>query len=365
MAPFQRIPCTATNCNYSTPSEATDVATALQFMTLHTQQSHPATAAHTRPISKVETRARPDVTMDTPENDWRFFLSEWEDYKRVTGITGQSVLDELWSCMKGDLKRLAFDQGGKETLTTEDLMIKRIKSLAVTELHTAVHTVMLHEAKQTPTESAKAFAARVQGIASSCNFKKKCSCNPGTNVSFAEETVYRVVLAGLRDRDLQEKCLAAAYMKTVTNLTQLVQFCSAEESSKSSSPDSLVGALRNRSTYQFNKRQGQIRNNSNQRKPFLVCNRCDGARHADFSEETLKKDCPAFSVTCAKCNLLGHFTSLCKTNPATVAGIEQDSEQRQQEDTYAFALTDQDQDYSQSYVAAAVEEEEDTGFAYI
>ena len=37
---------------------------------------------------------------------WRFFLSEWKDYKRVTGITGQDILDELWSCMKGDLQTM-------------------------------------------------------------------------------------------------------------------------------------------------------------------------------------------------------------------------------------------------------------------
>ena len=173
-APVSPVACSAPDCDYTVPAEA-DMLTALQFLTLHTQAAHPpgaAANATARPITKVETRSRPDVTMDTPEADWRFFLSEWEDYKRVTAISGQSVLDELWSCMKGDLKRLAFDQGGKETLTTEPLMLARIKSLAVTELHTAVHTVMLHEAKQSSEETTKAFAARVQGIASNCNFSK-------------------------------------------------------------------------------------------------------------------------------------------------------------------------------------------------
>ena len=321
-------------------------------MTLHTQQAHPTVTAAARPITKVETRARPDVTMDTPEADWRFFLSEWEDYKRVTAISGQSVLDELWSCMKGDLKRLAFDQGGKETLTTEALMLARIKSLAVTELHTAVHTVMLHEAKQTSEETTKAFAARVQGIASNCNFTKTCTCQPPTNVSFSEETVYHVVLAGLRDRDMQEKCLAAAYMKTVTNLPQLVQFCSAEESSRASGSSSLVGAVR--SSYQHNKRRGQIKSFGNFPKPPpTICNRCDGAPHSKWTEEALKVECPAFLVTCAKCKLRGHFTSLCRRNisgtsgNSALAALEQsENKEGQTEDdpyiveelgTYAFA----------------------------
>ena len=136
----------------------------------------------------------------------------------------QDILDELWSCMKGDLKRLAFDQGGKDNLTTEILMIARIYSLAVLELHTAVHTIHLHEAKQNKEESTKAFAARVQGIASSCNLTKLCTCREPVTVSFMEETVYHVVLAGLRDTEMQERCLAAAYLKSVTNLQQLLQF---------------------------------------------------------------------------------------------------------------------------------------------
>ena len=83
-------------------------------------------------------------------------------------------------------------------------MMERIRSLAVSVLHMAVHTVALHEAEQAPEESVKTFAARVRGIAASCVLEKACAC--GANVSFMEETVYHVVLAGLRDRELQTRC---------------------------------------------------------------------------------------------------------------------------------------------------------------
>ena len=194
--PPKAAPMAPVTCSHPTPAEA-DLAAALQFLTLHVQTAHPtapaATNPNSRPITKVETRSRPEVTMDTTEADWRFFISEWDDYKRVTGITGQSILDELWSCVKGDLKRLAFDQGGKDTLTTEPLMIARIKSLAVTVLHSAVHTIHLHEAKQTKDESTKAFAARVQGIACSCNLTKVCTCR--ATVSFTAFSTMRATMA--------------------------------------------------------------------------------------------------------------------------------------------------------------------------
>ena len=50
------------------------------------------------------------------EHDFRFFESEWEFYKRATKITGQTLVNELWSCMSSELKKLAFDQGDVQTL---------------------------------------------------------------------------------------------------------------------------------------------------------------------------------------------------------------------------------------------------------
>ena len=44
--------------------------------------------------------------------------------------------------MGPDLKQLAFDQGNMDDLNTEDLMLARIKSLALTVQQAAVHTGM-------------------------------------------------------------------------------------------------------------------------------------------------------------------------------------------------------------------------------
>ena len=89
-------------------------------------------------------------TQDMSEYDFRFFESEWGLYRRATGVKNQALVDELWSCMSNLLKKLAFDQGDIENLLTEELMMTRIKSLAVAVLHTAIHTVRLHEATQVP-----------------------------------------------------------------------------------------------------------------------------------------------------------------------------------------------------------------------
>ena len=152
--PIPLMTCSAEGCGYSTPEGVPDFAAQLTFLSLHTQQVQPVhvteevgagPAGH--PTYKVDKRARPTVASEMLEHDWQFFLSEWQDYKRATGISGQNMLDELWSCMVPDLKRLAFDQGGKEFLNTEPLMLAHLKLLAVSLLHATVHTVSLHMAR--------------------------------------------------------------------------------------------------------------------------------------------------------------------------------------------------------------------------
>ena len=76
----------------------------------------------------------------------------------------------------------------------------------------------------------KSFTARVRGIAKSCELEKRCSC--GQTINYTEETVYHVVLAGLRDRELQARCTSQALLKNITDITSLVSYSTAEESGK-------------------------------------------------------------------------------------------------------------------------------------
>ena len=205
MAPPQAPPpaaCSAPGCESTTPPGVNDHATILQYMTLHVQTAHAAAPAGPAPPSvtaKIDKLSRPAAKRDMTEHEYKFFENEWTRYKRATNISGQLLIDELWNTMSPDLKQLAFDQGDVDNLNTEALMLARIKSLAVTVQHAAVHTVALHSAQQHNDESTKAFAARVRGIASNCNLSKKSGCACNIDVSYLEETVYPVVLAGLKD----------------------------------------------------------------------------------------------------------------------------------------------------------------------
>ena len=262
------------------------------------------------------------------EHEFAFYSNQWDRYKRATGISGQLLIDELWATMSSDLQQLAFDQGAVESLTTEALMMERIRSLSVTVQHKAVHTVQLHSANQQPHETVKAFAARVRGIASNCGLKKKCSCTPATDVSYLEETVHDVVLAGLRDRDLQEKCTAQALLGNISDIQTLVAFCTAEESGRLGT-HATISALR-KSSYRKEKVKQQEGSGAK-------CKWCGDKAHSGSSPEVRAKECAAYKLNCSKCQKPHHLAKVCR-HPSTSSAAIQSTDEPDKPQTAGFGF---------------------------
>ena len=94
-------------------------------------------------------------------------------------------------------------------------------------------------------------------------------------------------MAGLRDRDMQERCLSAAILKTITDINSLVEFCSAEESGRMSAP-STVGGLR---TSAYKKGKQNSKSNQPQRTAGGRCDYCGGTPHSSNTKEVREKEC--------------------------------------------------------------------------
>ena len=56
--------------------------------------------------------------------------------------------------------------------------------------------------------------------------------NRNTKVSFIKGTIFNVVISGLRDQEMQERCLSGACMKTISTVAKQVQFCGADEAGR-------------------------------------------------------------------------------------------------------------------------------------
>ena len=235
MAPPAPVACSVQGCDYTTPANTPTWEIIRDFLQVHASTAHPAQAGagpHHAPAPPVRPKpapvSRPEIDLGANEADWRFFTDEFGRHKRSTGIDGQTVLDELWHCQTRALRTLMQAEDTANLNTEVDLLAK-IKSLAVVTLHSAVHLVQLRGVQQGQNEPIRKFVARAKNIASSCNLSKPCSsCQ--TECSFLDETVFGVVLAGLRDSNIQQKILSLAAMKTIVKLEDLITYVAAEES---------------------------------------------------------------------------------------------------------------------------------------
>ena len=66
-----------------------------------------------------------------PEQDFMFFLNQWRQYLRVMEVEGQALVHKLYSTMSPELRELVYNQARIEQLDTQELMMERIKLLAV------------------------------------------------------------------------------------------------------------------------------------------------------------------------------------------------------------------------------------------
>ena len=164
--------CSFPECQFSTPQGVPTFELVIKALEIHVQTAHSQRNQGIQ--AKAERPTRPNVKLGMNESDWDFFLHEWERYSRQTGLIGQSLCDELWSCMESELRQLAFNEGTKND--DPEQLLQRMKCLAVTTLHPSVHIVTLHHMKQDEGELTKTFAARVKGAAKNCQLSKKCQC---------------------------------------------------------------------------------------------------------------------------------------------------------------------------------------------
>ena len=322
MAPPPQQKCSAPGCDFETPANMPNWDLVMNSLNQHTQVAHPAAAPVGGQPHAVRPKPapvqRPEVDLGTTESEWNFFKSEFDRYKRTTGIAGQTVLDELWHCQTKQLRvLLQSDSVVVATLDTEQKLMDKLKSLAVTTLHSAVHLIALKDIQQGQAENIRAFIARARATASNCGLSKPCS-NCQTDVSFVEETLFGVVLAGLHDGNIQQKILSLAAMKTITTLEQLVTYVAAEESGRSErgqlGTSNTLAGIRRTSTYK-SRTTSQDKEHSAPSK----CNNCGGRVHGSGSYADRLKLCPAQGKSCNTCQKPNHLATVCKSQRLTAA----------------------------------------------
>ena len=251
--------------------------------------------------SRLAKIPRPTVSGGCSQEEFNFFISEWERYVRSSpGVDVSELRDQLFSCQDENLRIALQRSHGAQlsTITVADLL-GEIKKLAVVRQSNMVNTLALMTAKQERDEPVRQFAARLRGLAAVCDLSVTCACTPPTKVSMVDKLVCMSLIGGLNDEETKQEVLSKV---EELPLDETIVFVEARETGKTSLKI-LSGGL---SSSHVNKVHEHVSASDK-------CKYCGKKGHGKHPSSDLRKDsCPAFGKKCKNCSFLGHFSEQCK-----------------------------------------------------
>ena len=258
---------------------------------------------------KWEKIPRPTISTGCSQQDFKYFLEQWNRYTRGSIDAGADTdrhRDQLMYCPDEALrKHVSRSLGGRlDTISVGDLL-KEIERLAVEKQSNIINTVALLSVTQDRDEGVRQFAARLRGLAAVCDFSVVCAC--GKKLSSEEKWILMAMIKGLNDEDTKQEVMSKV---TELSLEETIAFVEARETGKKSISRLNGGGLASSQLNKINtryKEQGQFSNNAQEK-----CKYCGTKGHGKSPNFDLKKaSCPAFDNKCQRCNRKGHFQIFC------------------------------------------------------
>ena len=163
---------------------------------------------------------------------------QWDAYIDQTPASDEQKVQQLRAACDKDLLQRLYDCGSFASLTTVQLLLVKMKELAVNSVHKTIHMVHLWKMAQETTESIRAFAARITGKSDLCQLSVMCTkvgCD--TKVTYRDEVVLQVLLQGMRDQDIRARTLIQTAAGKLSKLSQVVEYIAAEETGIMQSKD--------------------------------------------------------------------------------------------------------------------------------
>ena len=302
--------CPIAGCNWQSqelPETYVDALTAALRMhnqSVHENQGQQAPQP-TAPSLKLKS---PTVGAGCTPDQWSSFTRQWTMYKTGMGITNAQCATALFHCCNQDLMDdIMRDIRGDVSVMSEVDLLAAIKRLAVKEESTLVHRIKLSKLTQAPGTPIRSFLATLRGQASLCQYTASCKesgCNH--TYDYSDEIIRDNLIRGIADPEILADLLGDS--KTDRTLDETVAFIAQKEQAKSTRAAMGDSASAMSHPFQRGKTQSQASSGSSEAK----CWACGEARHGKANDRnTRSKYCEAWSTTCSKCSIKGHFSSKC------------------------------------------------------
>ena len=234
MAPTP-IECSYPDCDYKTPAGCPAWELMTKQLELHASSVHPPPGGggghgHVSHKARLESLPRPKFSLNMTEGQWQFINMQWTAYIAQTPASDSQKVEQLRAACDKDLLQRVYDSGSFNTLNTLDLLLNKMKELAVIKIHKTIHMVHLWRMAQESSETIRAFAARITGKADLCEMSVTCpteQCN--TKVPYRDEVVLQVLLQGMSDKDIRARTLTQTANGKLKKLSDVVEYVAAEE----------------------------------------------------------------------------------------------------------------------------------------
>ena len=137
-----KIKCPLENCDYETP-DCSDVIVAALLTT------HSSIHSHGNIKSTADKIKRPTITSDLSNEQWSYFVSRWDNYRKSTKISETEEVVQLLECLDEDLRmNLTRSIGDKINQKNSTELLKAIKTFAVREENLIIARIDLkHETR--------------------------------------------------------------------------------------------------------------------------------------------------------------------------------------------------------------------------
>jgi hypothetical protein len=112
--------------------------------------------------SRLEKLPRPTISAGSNQQDYKFFIEQWNRYKRSSGEADADKLrDQLMYCPDKALRKHVRSLGDRADTITEEDLLKEIEKLVVERQSNLINTVALMSATQERDEGIRQFALQL------------------------------------------------------------------------------------------------------------------------------------------------------------------------------------------------------------
>ena len=177
------------------------------------QQGHAVAPTPPAPVAANASRQRipkidrPELKLDTTDEDWATFEAEWKRFKRCTHVPNDEIADQLFQCCERSLGRLLLKENPNVIESGEIVLLEAMRKMAVIRIAKSVRRANLLTLKQDIGESYREYYANVRASAATCSYSVKCTndcCENKPKIDYTPSVVKDVIIAGIADSEIKK-----------------------------------------------------------------------------------------------------------------------------------------------------------------